>query len=104
MLARRMQNFFRDATKRILENPLGRCSPEVVEARLKICQACPMWAAKKFSPNGTCTHIDCGCHGGQSNKIYNMLTWPTKECPEGRWSAQTSQTDEQYIDDPKAKK
>ncbi len=59
--------------------------PEVREARLAICRACPggFWREEGNAGFGECRHPQCGC-----TKLKQGLL--TEHCPAGHWPATTA--------------
>lgn len=55
-------------------------TPEEIEERLVICQACPHFDGKQER----CRKCGC-CLGGQRSGWRNKLAYATEECPIGKW-------------------
>lgn len=55
---------------------------EEIDARLKICAACPLFDGR------ICTHKRCGCNVSREETFFNKLAWTTESCPDNppRWT------------------
>lgn len=54
------------------------CTPEEIETRLAICQACP-----EFTGGNHCSR--CGCFCVEGNRLINKLAMKSEKCPLGKW-------------------
>lgn len=59
---------------------------EVMQERLAICRACPLFKVLDQEKNtGVCTHQSCGCTIQDNITYLNKIAWADQECPIGSW-------------------
>lgn len=86
--ARRLANFSLAAINHFVAGS-PTCSQEQIDARLAICQACPLFIRDKSNPDvGVCGHKECGCNLTNTQRYLNALAWSDKSCPDDppRWN------------------
>lgn len=68
---------FANAMARHVASGFARCSKEVIEERLAICQACPHLVDQHCQL--------CGCACVAENQLINKLALTSEACPLGKW-------------------
>jgi hypothetical protein len=61
-----------------ISDGMKKCTKEEIEARLAICEACPLFK------NSYCTKCGCSVSAGQK-KFLNKVAWKSEVCPLGKW-------------------
>lgn len=84
-LAKRMANAARAVSKRARSQG-PPCTDAQIAERNAICLACELFRRDSpDTPDGICTHTDCGCPISPRRRFRNKAAWSSETCPLGKW-------------------